>query len=59
MGGLFPVLKRPPSMNEKLDQLEAMISQMKQAQSKFHPVTPWSKRPKPRITHPYLKQKTS
>lgn len=46
-------------MNEKLDQLEATISQMKQAQAKLQAVTPWNKRPKPLITHPYLKQKTS
>lgn len=59
MGWPFPVVRRPPPMNEKLDQLEATISQMKQAQAKLQAVTPWNKRPKPLITHPYLKQKTS
>lgn len=46
-------------MNEKLDQIEAEITRLKKLQSKRQTVQPWSHRPKPRLLHPLLKQKTS
>ena len=57
------VVRRPPPMtamlNDKLDQLQQMISEIKKKTSKFTPVTPWNKRPKVHITHPALKEKAS
>jgi len=46
-------------MNDKLDQLQQMISEIKKKTAKFTPVTPWNKRPKVHITHPALKEKAS
>jgi hypothetical protein len=46
-------------MNEKLDQIEAEITRLKKLQSKRQTVQPWGSRPKPRLSHPLLKEKTS
>ncbi len=46
-------------MNEKLDQIEAEITRLKKLQSKRQTVQPWDSRPKPRLSHPLLKEKAS
>jgi hypothetical protein len=46
-------------IQDKLNQIEDLIWQMKQAQSKRQVVQPWDSRPKPVLSHPLLKEKAS
>lgn len=46
-------------MNEKLDQLQQTISEIKKTTAKFQAVTPWNKRKVVAQSHPLLKRKTS
>ena len=44
-------------MNEKLDQLQQTISEIKKTTAKFQAVTPWNKRQVADQSHPLLKRK--
>lgn len=53
------VVRRPPPMNEKLDQLQQTISEIKKTTARFQAVTPWNKRKVATQSHPLLKKKAS
>ena len=53
------VVRKPPLMNDKLDQLQQTISEIKKKTAKFQAVTPWNKRQVADQSHPLLKKKAS
>lgn len=44
-------------MNDKLDQLQQTISEIKKTTARFQAVTPWNKRKVAAQSHPLLKRK--